>query len=101
MVEAARKHKRVVQVGTQSRSTEHVMAAMKALREGVIGEILVAKAWNSQRRGSIGRQQPTAAARASRFRPLAWACARTALPVEPAALDLALVVRLRSGRHRQ
>lgn len=59
MVEAARRNRRVVQVGTQSRSTEHVMAAMQALREGVIGEILVAKAWNSQLRGSIGRQQPS------------------------------------------
>jgi predicted dehydrogenase len=59
MVEAARRHQRVVQVGTQSRSTEHVRAAMQVLQEGVIGEILVAKAWNSQRRGSIGRQQPT------------------------------------------
>jgi predicted dehydrogenase len=59
MVEAARKHNRVVQVGTQSRSTEHVQHAIQALREGVIGEVLVAKAWNSQRRGSIGRQAPS------------------------------------------
>lgn len=59
MVEAARRHKRVVQVGTQSRSTEHVMAAMKALRDGVIGEVLVAKAWNSQRRGNIGHRPPS------------------------------------------
>ncbi|MCU0872490.1 MAG: Gfo/Idh/MocA family oxidoreductase, partial [Pirellulaceae bacterium] len=59
MVEAARRNNRVVQVGTQSRSTEHVMQAMQALREGVIGEVLVAKAWNSQRRGSIGRQPPS------------------------------------------
>jgi predicted dehydrogenase len=58
MVEAARRNKRIVQVGTQSRSTQHVMDAMQALREGLIGEILVAKAWNSQRRGSIGRQAP-------------------------------------------
>jgi predicted dehydrogenase len=60
MIEAARRNRRVVQVGTQSRSTEHIMAAMQALREGVIGDVLVAKAWNSQRRANIGRQQPTA-----------------------------------------
>ena len=59
MIEAARRNKRVVQVGTQSRSTEHVIEAMEALRDGVIGEVLVAKAWNSQRRGSIGHQQPS------------------------------------------
>jgi predicted dehydrogenase len=59
MVEAARNHKRIVQVGTQSRSSEHIMRAMQLLREGAIGEILVAKAWNSQLRGNIGHAQPT------------------------------------------
>lgn len=59
MVEAARANHRVMQVGTQSRSTAHVQQAIKRLREGVIGEVLVAKAWNSQRRGSIGHAQPS------------------------------------------
>jgi predicted dehydrogenase len=58
MVEAARRNKRTVQVGTQSRSTEHVIEAMRLLREGVIGDVLVSKAWNSQYRGDIGRRQP-------------------------------------------
>ncbi len=58
MIEAARRHKRVVQVGTQSRSTEHVTKAIELLRGGAIGEVLVAKAWNSQLRGSIGHAQP-------------------------------------------
>src|SRR5437773_6415450 len=52
MVEAARRHRRVVQVGTQTRSTEHALQAVKRLREGAIGEVLVAKAWNSQLRRS-------------------------------------------------
>lgn len=59
MIEAARRNKVVMQVGTQSRSTAHVIKAMEKLKAGVIGEILVAKAWNSQRRGSIGKQQPS------------------------------------------
>jgi len=59
MVEAARRHKRVVQVGTQSRSTTHVRRAMEILASGAIGEVLVAKAWNSQRRNSIGRAKPS------------------------------------------
>ena len=59
MIEAARRNKRVVQVGTQSRSTEHVMKAMELLRNGAIGEVLVSKAWNSQLRSSIGRAQPS------------------------------------------
>ena len=60
MIEAARKNKVVMQVGTQSRSTAHVQKAIDKLKSGVIGEILVAKAWNRQRRGTIGRQQPSA-----------------------------------------
>ncbi len=59
MLEAARKAKRVVQTGTQSRSTRHVMEAMQALKEGIIGDVLVAKAWNSQLRRNIGKQKPT------------------------------------------
>ncbi|HEY2839297.1 MAG TPA: Gfo/Idh/MocA family oxidoreductase, partial [Pirellulales bacterium] len=58
MVEAARRNKRVVQVGTQSRSSPSTMEAMKLLRDGAIGEILVAKAWNSQRRANIGHGAP-------------------------------------------
>ncbi len=59
MVEAARRNKRIVQVGTQSRSAEYVIRAMQLLREGAIGEILVAKAWNSQLRRNIGKIQPS------------------------------------------
>jgi len=60
MIEAARKNKRVVQVGTQSRSTPHIIEAMKRLHSGAIGDVMVAKAWNSQLRGNIGKQQPSA-----------------------------------------
>jgi predicted dehydrogenase len=58
MVEAARRNGVVMQVGTQSRSTPHVRRAIEKLRSGAIGDVLVAKAWNSQRRGSIGRREP-------------------------------------------
>jgi predicted dehydrogenase len=59
LVEAARRNKRVVQVGMQSRSTAHVREAIDALRAGEIGEVLVAKAWNSQLRKSIKHEQPS------------------------------------------
>ncbi|MCI0744982.1 MAG: Gfo/Idh/MocA family oxidoreductase [Verrucomicrobia subdivision 3 bacterium] len=59
MVETARRYNRVVQTGTQSRSTEHVMKAMELLRSGAIGDVLVAKAWNSQLRGNIGKVKPS------------------------------------------
>jgi predicted dehydrogenase len=60
LVEAARRANKVVQVGTQSRSAEHVRRAMERLRDGAIGEVLVAKAWNSQLRSNLGHAQPTA-----------------------------------------
>ena len=58
LVAAARRHKRVVQHGTQSRSSTTVANAIQMLREGIIGDVLVAKAWNIQRRGSIGHAKP-------------------------------------------
>jgi predicted dehydrogenase len=58
LVEAGRRAKRAVQVGTQSRSSEHVCRAMEVLRNGAIGEVLIAKAWNSQLRANIGHARP-------------------------------------------
>ncbi|MDX1946287.1 MAG: Gfo/Idh/MocA family oxidoreductase [Pirellulaceae bacterium] len=59
LLEAARRQKRVVQVGTQSRSTPTVMRAIELLKGGAIGDVLVAKAWNSQLRRNIGHEQPS------------------------------------------
>ncbi len=59
MIEAARKNNRIMQVGTQSRSTEHIIEAMKRLHAGAIGDVLIAKAWNSQKRGNIGHKEPS------------------------------------------
>lgn len=60
LVEAAARSKKHVQVGTQSRSTACVREAIDRVHGGAIGEVLVAKAWNSQRRGSIGKTGPSA-----------------------------------------
>ncbi len=59
LVEAAARNKTHVQHGTQSRSTRMMIDAMQLLRDGIIGSVLVAKCWNIQRRGSIGRGQDT------------------------------------------
>jgi predicted dehydrogenase len=59
LLDAARRHKVVVQQGTQSRSDPFVANAVQMLREGVIGDVLVAKAWNIQRRANIGHEQPS------------------------------------------
>jgi len=58
LVEAARRNKCVVQHGTQSRSTAFIANGIQMLRDGVIGDVLAAKAWNVQRRDSIGHAQP-------------------------------------------
>jgi predicted dehydrogenase len=60
LVEAAARNKTLVQHGTQSRSTGMMIDAVKLLRDGIIGNVMVAKCWNIQRRGSIGRGQDTA-----------------------------------------
>ncbi|MBM3737203.1 MAG: Gfo/Idh/MocA family oxidoreductase [Acidobacteria bacterium] len=59
MIEAARRTKRVMQVGTQSRSDPFIAGGIQLLREGVIGDVLVAKAWDVQRRADLGRLQPS------------------------------------------
>jgi predicted dehydrogenase len=60
MVEAVRRSGKLLQVGMQSRSTAVVREAIDRVRGGEIGEVLVAKAWNSQLRRSIGKTQPSA-----------------------------------------
>ncbi len=59
LVEAARKSGKLVQHGTQSRSAEWIRQAMRALQEGIIGDVIMAKAWDVQFRPPIGHAQPT------------------------------------------
>jgi predicted dehydrogenase len=59
LVEAARRNRRVVQHGTQSRSNPLIADAVQLLREGLIGDVLAAKAWNVQRRANIGHAEPS------------------------------------------
>jgi len=58
MIEAARRTGRVMQVGSQSRSTTSIRDALQLLRDGAIGEVLMAKAWNSQLRKNLGHEKP-------------------------------------------
>ena len=59
LVEAAQRNGVQVQHGTQCRSTGMMIEAVRRLREGIIGDVLVAKCWNVQRRGTIGRGEDT------------------------------------------
>ncbi len=58
MVEAARKYKRIVQVGMQSRTIRHKQRAIELLRQGVIGKVYMAKGLCFKRRLSIGKSTP-------------------------------------------
>jgi predicted dehydrogenase len=58
MVEAARKYNRVVQLGTQRRSTPYVREAIEHVRSGALGKVAMARAWNHQKRVNIGHGQP-------------------------------------------
>lgn len=60
IVEAARKYKRIVQTGTQSRSNPGMQEAVQYLQEGNLGRIKVARGLCYKRRKSIGKvEKPT------------------------------------------
>lgn len=52
---AARKYNRVVQVGTQRRSTEHFRSAVEYVASGKLGKVCMIKAWIYELRPSIGK----------------------------------------------
>lgn len=54
LIAAARKHKRVVQMGNQRRSWPAIVEAMEKLRGGAIGKLLYARCWYDASRLSIG-----------------------------------------------
>ncbi|MHC4751993.1 MAG: Gfo/Idh/MocA family oxidoreductase [Planctomycetota bacterium] len=55
LVNLARKHGKLVQHGTQSRSSDGIREGIEYLKSGKLGKIRMAKAINSQLRGPIGR----------------------------------------------
>ena len=58
MVAAARKHNRVVQVGTQRRSMPAIIESIERVRAGEIGKVLVSRGWYTAARKSIGHGKP-------------------------------------------
>jgi predicted dehydrogenase len=51
MVNAARKHKRVVQIGTQQRSGQHFKDAVAYVQSGKLGDITLCRTWITNRTG--------------------------------------------------
>ena len=63
MVEAARKHSRVVQLGTQRRSMPGIIEAVQRVHDGEIGNVLFSRGWYNANRQPIGhgKQAPVPA----------------------------------------
>jgi predicted dehydrogenase len=61
MVEAARKYHRVVQLGTQSRSSASLARAAELVRSGKLGKTPSARAWIGGSRPNIGKAKDMAA----------------------------------------
>jgi len=57
MVAAARRNKRIVQVGTQERSRPSTQRAIEYIKSGKIGKVLAAKPFNVQLRDDIGHKE--------------------------------------------
>ncbi|MCC6695962.1 MAG: Gfo/Idh/MocA family oxidoreductase [Candidatus Hydrogenedentes bacterium] len=56
MIEAARKYKRVVQVGYQNRSAEYCRQAQEYIKSGALGDVHFIRVLNSKVRGTIGKR---------------------------------------------
>ncbi len=58
MVEAARRHERIVQVGTQQRSGLHFQHATEIIQKGDIGKVSVVRTWNFGNNSPVGIGNP-------------------------------------------
>ncbi|HEV3163853.1 MAG TPA: Gfo/Idh/MocA family oxidoreductase [Isosphaeraceae bacterium] len=58
MVNAARRYKRVSQIGTQQRSGEHFQKAVKLVQDGKLGRVSLTKTWNFDNESPSGLGKP-------------------------------------------
>ncbi len=59
MVEAARKHKRVCQMGNQRRSWDKIIEGIERVRSGEFGRVYYSRSWYANSRGATGKRNPT------------------------------------------
>ena len=101
LVEAQQKYRKLVQMGTQQRSSPHTIEIVKKIHDGLIGRPYFAKAWYSQRPQIDRPRQGSAGARTARLGSVAGAGAPPSLQGQYTSLQLALVLDLRHGRNAQ
>ena len=61
LVEAARKHKRAAQMGSQRRSWPRLIEAIESIKSGLIGRVYYSRGWYANHRDSIGSGKVAAA----------------------------------------
>ena len=99
-VEAARQYNRIVQHGTQSRSSHDWALAAAAIRSGKLGKLMVSRALCYKPRGSIGVKPTTTPPEQLDF-DIWLGPAPSSRSRQPRPLQLALVLGFRQRRHRQ
>jgi hypothetical protein len=100
MIEAAHRYKKIVQAGTQSRSSLGIKEAVAWVQKGNLGKIRVARALCYKPRPSIGKTVGPQAVPATVDYNL-WCGPASLTPPRPLSLRLALVLELWRGRPRQ
>jgi len=58
LVDAQKKYSRVVQMGTQQRSSSRTIEALDAIKSGAIGKVYLVRAWYANTRTGIGHGKP-------------------------------------------
>ena len=97
MVAAARKYKRMVQHGTQNRSSPNIREGIQKLQEGIVGDLYMARGIDYKLRGNLGTDHAQRAARGARLGQVAGPQADASLqPVlaPPLVLEPGTVQRL-------
>ena len=101
IIAAARKYGRVVQQGSQMRSSPVTEEAGRLLKDGIIGEVKLARAWTAEPRSVLKPRPDGAPPSGRRLRPLARPRARAPVQPQPLPRHLADVPRLRQRRDRR
>ena len=104
MIDAARKYKRVSQIGTQQRSGEHFQKAVKLVQDGKLGRISMTRTWNFSNEAPEGCGKPAdrdQAPNGRRLRPLAGSGSQAPVQPRPVSRHVSMVLRLRRRHDRR
>ena len=86
LVQAQQKYQKLVQMGTQQRSSPHTIEIVEKINQGIIGRPYFAKAWYSNVRKSIGTGKEVPVPATARLGPVARPGAAPSLHGQYAAL---------------